>query len=54
MYTSKCTKASLTPQPPTQDRQLHHFGEALAKALARVLFAVEVEDFPLQPAKLIE
>ena len=37
-----------------QDRQHHHLGEALAKAVAGVLFAVEIDDFPTQPRKLIE
>ena len=37
-----------------QHRQHDHLGEALAEAVARVLFAVEIDDLPLQASKLIE
>jgi hypothetical protein len=37
-----------------QHRQHHHFGEGLTKGIAGVLFAVEINDFPIQPRKPIE
>jgi hypothetical protein len=43
-------KSELHPQ----DAQHHHFGEGLAKGIAGVLLAVEVNDLPLQAIELVE
>lgn len=39
---------------PPQNRRHYHFSKALAEAVGRMLFAVEVNDLPAQAVKLVK